>query len=159
MTIRQTLCKPIVVALALALVGAAFQAQADPPARPSLVYLNHNFQDVPLAPFPGVTVASLNLPPGQYLMHVKLRYRGQPGVGESSAGCAFQGTGIGGLDATQGRVELIGEPGTADGVMMDFVFKNAGDDPNVHVQCFGNPDVHIINTQFAAVLSNILLQP
>jgi hypothetical protein len=114
---------------------------------------------VPLAPFPGVTVASLNVPPGQYLMHVKLRYRGQPlGGGESSAGCAFQGTGIGGLDSSQARVQLIGEPGTADGTMMDFLFKT-GDDPEVHVQCFGDPSVHIINTQFAAVLSNIMLQP
>lgn len=158
-SIRTILVKPTIVAVALALGGAALEAQADPPARPSVVYLNRNFQDVPLALFPGVTVASLALPPGDYLMHVKLRYRGQPGIGELPASCVFQGTGIGGLDASQGRVELIGEPGTADGVMMDFVVKNRGDDPDVHVQCFGDPNVYIINTQFAAVLSNIVFQP
>jgi hypothetical protein len=57
------------------------------------------------------------------------------------------------------RVQLIGEPGTVDGVMMDFVIKNAGDNPDVHVQCFGDPNVHVINTQFSAVASDITFQP
>jgi hypothetical protein len=156
MNVRSSITKPIVLSLALVLGGAAFQAQAADPA--PLVYLKRNYQDVPLAPFPGVTVASLKLPPGQYLMHAKLRYRGQPLSGESSAACVFQGTGIGGLDASQGRVELIGEPGTADGVLMDYLTKD-GDDPEVHVQCFGGPEVHIINTQFVAILSTIIVTP
>ena len=113
---------------------------------------------MPLAPFPGVTVATLTLPPGHYVMHAKLRYRGQNVGGRDSASCVFQGIGIGGLDASQSLVELIGEPGTVDGVMMDIVGKNPGDDPNVHVQCFGNPDVHIINTQFMAVVSEVVFQ-
>jgi hypothetical protein len=155
--IRTRFSKPIILAAALALGGAAFEAQAGPSE--SLVYLNRNFQDLPLVPFPGVTVASLKLPPGQYLMHVKLRYRGDPVGGASYGGCVFQGTGIGGLDASESRVELIGWPGTSDGVMMDYLVKNDGDDPNVWVQCFGDREVHIINTQFAAVLSIFELQP
>jgi len=39
-------------------------------------FFNRNFQDVPLAPFPGVTVASLSVPTGTYVMHVKFRYQG-----------------------------------------------------------------------------------
>ena len=158
-SIRVGFFKPVAAAVTLALCGVALQAQAAPPARPSVVYFNGNFQDVPLALFPGVTVASLKLPKGEYVMHVKLRYRGQPVGGETSAGCAFQGIGIGGLDFSSARVQLIGEPGTVDGAMMDFVIKNAGDDPDVHVQCFGVPDVHIINSQFSAVASDITFQP
>lgn len=144
------------LAAALALGGHAFAA---PPARPSPVYFNANYQDVPLAPFPGVTVASLRLPRGEYVLHVKLRYRGENLGGEAPAGCALQGLGIGGLDFTSASVQLIGENGTVDGVMMDTVVKNAGDDPDVHVQCFGIPQVHVINTQFAAMAADLTFQP
>jgi hypothetical protein len=157
--VRIGFLKYAVAATALVIGGIATQAQSAPPARASIVYFNGNFQDVPLALFPGVTVASLQLPRGEYVMHVKLRYRGQAVGGESPAGCAFQGTGIGGLDFSSARVQLIGEPGTVDGAMMDFVIKNAGDDPDVHVQCFGDPNVHIINSQFSAVASDITFQP
>src|SRR6266702_3408014 len=46
------------------------------PAGTSDIYFNRNFQDMPLAPFPGVTVATLSLPGGSYVMHAKFRYRG-----------------------------------------------------------------------------------
>lgn len=51
-----------------------------------------------------------------------------------------------------------GDPGQVDGYMMDILDKQPGDDPDVHVQCFGPPDVHIINTQFAAVATTLHLQ-
>lgn len=144
------------LAAALAFGGIALAA---PPARPSPVYFNANYQDVPLALFPGVTVASLKLPRGEYVVHVKLRYRGDNVGGEAPAGCALQGAGIGGLDFTSAHVQLIGEDGTVDGVMMDTVVKNPGDDPDVHVQCFGIPQVHVINAQFAAMAADITFQP
>lgn len=154
-SIHKSFLKPTLVAAALALGGASLPAQAGP----GVVYFNNNYQDVPLAPFPGVTVASLKLEPGEYLMHVKLRYRGDHVGGESPAGCAFQGTGIGGLDASENHVQLIGWPGTRDSVMMDTLIKYAGDDPVVRVQCFGDATVHVINSQFAAVPVTLVLQP
>jgi hypothetical protein len=127
-------------------------------SRLSDTFFNHNFQDVPVAPFPGVTVARLTLGPGSYVMNVKFRYRGT-GTTVSTAGCAFQGTGIGGLDASQANVPIGGEnTGQVDAYMMDILTKNPGDDPDVHVQCFGPPDVHIINSQFAAVATTLHLQ-
>ena len=158
MTVRSSITKPIVLSLALVLGGAVFQARAADPPAPSLVYFNHNFQDVPLAPYPGVTVASLKVPAGTYLMHVKLRYRPQLGGGATSVFCAFVGTGTGGLDTSAARVQLIGEPGIVDGVMMDYLAKYEGDDPEVRVQCYGDPSVHVVNSQFAAVLSAFILQ-
>ena len=44
--------------------------------------------------------------------------------------------------------------------MMDMLIKQKGDDPDVHVQCFGPEDVHIINTQFVAIPTGaLILQP
>jgi hypothetical protein len=129
------------------------------PAGAGETYFNGNFQSVPLAPFPGVTVATLSLPPGRYMMHAKFRYQGTGGSVET-ASCVFQGDGIGGLDGSQNNVPTGGAAtGQIDAYLMDKLRKNAGDDPDVHVQCFGPPDVHIINTQFSAVVTTIHLQP
>jgi hypothetical protein len=114
------------------------------------VFFNRNFEDVPLAAFPGVTVASLSLPPGQYVMSAKLRYR-LIDTTAGSASCVFQGDGIGGLDASQEIVSPIGEA-TVDGFMMDLVTKGPSASPDVHIQCFGPADIHMINPQFDAVL-------
>lgn len=140
--------------------GPAGPAGPTGPAGTSDIYFNRNFQDVPLAPFPGVTVATLSLPTGSYVMNVKFRYRGTGSTTET-ASCVFQGVGIGGLDASQNNVPSGGAlSGQIDGYMMDIVRKFPGDDPDVHVQCFGPSDVHIINTQFEAVLTNALhIQP
>jgi hypothetical protein len=136
-------------------VNADFAALAKGPQ----VYVNKNFQSVALAPSPGVTVARLSLPAGSYILHVKLRYQGNGTMTQLGQGCAFQGVGIGGLDATQANVPTGGEPtGQVDGVMMDIVTKNPGDAADVHVQCFGDPSVQIINSQFVALPSQITLQ-
>jgi hypothetical protein len=126
----------------------------------STVYMNRNFQAQSLATFPGVTTATLTLPPGIYVLHAKFRYRGT-GSAVQTAGCAFQGMGIGGLDASQNNVPIGGEQsGQVDAYMMDLVQKNLGDPPDVHVQCFGPPDVQIINTQLVAVPApSLTIQP
>jgi hypothetical protein len=152
-TTHTSLLKPLIVALALG--GAALPAQADP----VVVHVQDNVAETPLPPFPGVTVAYLKLDPGQYMMHVKLRYRGDPVGGESWAGCVFQGVGIFSRDASEGRVQLIGWPGTSDGVMLGFVHKREGDDPAVHVQCFADHNVIVVNPQFVAVPATLVLHP
>jgi len=155
--VRRNLFKPLAIVAALAAGGLALETRA---ADPPTAYVNRNYQDVPLVAFPGVTVAQMKLPPGQYLMHVKLRYKGEPGVGEASAACVFQGVGIGGLDASSARVALIGgDEGQHDGVLMDILIKGPADDAEVHVQCWGPKEVHIINTQFAAVPYNLVFYP
>jgi hypothetical protein len=135
---------------------------AGPPGTvlPTTIFFNRNFQDVQLAPPPGVTVARLNLPAGNYVITAKLRYRGDPDApGIQPASCVFQGDGIGSLDSSQQLVPPGGDPaGTVDGVLYDIVFKQPTDAANVHVQCFGPPSVHIINTQFSAVAANVQLQ-
>jgi hypothetical protein len=121
------------------------------------IYMNRNFQALPVAPFPGVTTAHLNLPPGSYVMWAKFRYRGT-GATTETASCAFQGTGIGGLDASQNNVPPGGEvSGQVDAFMMDMVQKTATSSPDVHVQCFGPHDVQIINTQFVAIPTGSLI--
>src|SRR5262245_20100941 len=83
--------------------GPAGPAGSPGPAGPAgevgPVFLNRNFQNVALAPFPGVTTAALSLPPGSYMMFAKFRYRGNEAAGshEKKASCVFEGTGIGGL--------------------------------------------------------------
>jgi hypothetical protein len=132
---------------------------AQGPAGVNQVFMNRNFQQVPLAPFPGVTVATLSLGPGTYIVTAKFRYQGT-GSMTQTASCAYQGVGIGGLDASQHNVPPGGEAdGQVDGYMMDFVRKQVGDDPDVHVQCFGPADVKIINTQLVALPTTINLQP
>jgi hypothetical protein len=124
------------------------------------IYMNRNFQALPLAPFPGVTTAHLNLPPGSYMMWAKFRYRGT-GTATETASCVFQGSGIGGLDSSQNNVPPGGEvAGQIDGFMMDMVQKGPASAPDVHVQCFGPPDVQIINTQFVAIpTGSLVLNP
>lgn len=124
------------------------------------IYMNRNFQALPLAPFPGVTTAHLKLPPGSYVMWAKFRYRGT-GATTQTASCVFQGTGIGGLDSSQNNVPPGGAlTGQIDGFMMDMVQKSPTDSPDVHVQCFGPPDVQIINTQFVAIpTGSLVLNP
>jgi hypothetical protein len=124
-------------------------------------FFDRNFQNLPLAPFPGVTVAQLRLPPGTYVMHVKLRYRNTSDT-PKTAGCVFQGDGIGGLDSSSSGLVPPTPPGQngnasqVDGVLMDILEKNT--DGEVHVQCFGPPETHIINTQFAAVPATLHIQ-
>ena len=118
------------------------------------VFFNRNFQNVALAPFPGVTTATLSLSTGTYLMFAKFRYRGNAPLESpaETASCVFQGVGIGGLDSSQNNVPPGGETnGQVDAFMMDMVIKKPGDNPDVHIQCFGAGDVSIINTQFLAV--------
>ena len=124
------------------------------------IYMNRNFQDLSLADFPGVTTASLRLPAGSYVMWAKFRYRNF-GEDTKTASCVFQGAGIGGLDASEHHVSPGGAAtGTVDGIMMDMLIKQKGDDPEVHVQCFGPETVHIINTQFVAIPTGaLILQP
>jgi hypothetical protein len=136
-------------------VNADFAALAKGPQ----VYMNRNFQSVALAPSPGVTVATLSLPAGSYILYVKLRYEGTGTMMQPGQGCVFQGVGIGGLDSSEGNVPTGGElTGQVDGVMMDTVTKNAGAAADVHVQCFGDPSVHVINSQFVALPSQITVQ-
>jgi len=114
-----------------------------------------------LQPFPGVTVASLTLPPGRYVLNVKLRYQNNSATGVSTAGCVFQSaTGrIGGLDASGANVPPGGETsGQVDGYMMDHFFNNAAAPVDVHVQCFGPPNVSIINPQFMALPGTLHFQ-
>jgi hypothetical protein len=121
--------------------------------------MNRNFQDVATAPFPGVTVATLSLGTGEYIAYAKLRLRNE-GTTSGGAGCVYQGVGIGGLDAAEADNIGVGETATVS--LMDSVFKQAGDDADVHVQCFGPTDggIHVINTQFVAVLfEQVHLQP
>jgi hypothetical protein len=127
--------------------------------------MNRNFQDVPTAPFPGVIVATLTLPVGDYMMWAKFRYRNFNPLGTppESGSCVFSppGGGIGGLDASQQNVDSEGGK-TADGVMMDFFRRNSpSDNAVVHVVCFGPADgsVHIINTQFIAMPATLSFQP
>jgi hypothetical protein len=129
------------------------------PAGPSHIYLNRNYQDIATASYPGVTVAHLDLGPGTYLIQAHFRYQNN-GSTTQAGFCAYQGTGIGGLDASQQIVAPTG-PGASkvDGVMLDFVTKRPGDPTDVHVQCYGPSDgsVHIRNTQFSAILPDSLV--
>jgi hypothetical protein len=137
--------------------GATGPAGPTGPPGPVQMFVNSNFQSVPLASFPGVTTASLSLPPGSYMMFVKFRYEGT-GTSTETADCVFQGDGIGDHDASQNNVPTGGEfSGQIDAFMMDLVFKTATSNPDVHVQCFGPSDVHIINTQFLAIPATSLV--
>jgi hypothetical protein len=109
-------------------------------------FVNRNYQDIATSWFPGVTVATLSLGPGQYTIQAKLRLRNTSELFGGS--CVFQGVGIGGLDST--AIDRVGE---VSAVLMDVVIKNPDDDPDVNVQCFGPDDgsVHVINTQFIAI--------
>jgi hypothetical protein len=140
--------------------GATGPAGPAGPAGNNQVFMNRNYQSVALIPFPGVTVASLSLAPGSYIITAKFRYQNSTD-GSIPAGCVYQGTGIGGLDASsRGNVPPgTGDLAQTDGVLMDFVTKNPGDDPDVHVQCFGGPETSIVNTQFVALPATVTLQP
>jgi hypothetical protein len=71
----------------------------------------------------------------------------------------FQGFGIGGLDASQATVPAGGElSGQADGVLIDSATKQPGDSPDVHLQCFGPSDVHIVNSRIVAFPSTLQRQ-
>lgn len=139
-----------------------------PPQAPPDIFFNGNCtapnnngcNASPLAPFPGVTVASLTLPPGSYLLHLKLRYRSLSGETSQSAGCVYQSAlgAIGGLDSSQnGDIPAHGgvDESTVDGSMMDTFENNTSGDVEVHVQCFGPATVGIVNPQFAAIPANL----
>ena len=117
------------------------------------IFMNRNFQNLTVSSS-GTTVAKLMLPAGRYLMQVKLRYTasGMDSVGS----CVFQGVGIGGFDASANRLT----PGfQVDGVLMDTVLKQPGDDPEVRVVCFGTGGtVNVINSQFAATRGTFSFQ-
>jgi hypothetical protein len=125
------------------------------------VFFNAHTQVVPLHPSPGVTVAALSLPAGDYFVTAKFRYELTGSVAEN-AGCVFQGVGTGGSEGSGGQPEpiLFSVQGTfgnqVDGVLMDIVTKSVGDPPDVHVQCFGPPDVSIVNARFQAVSAGML---
>ena len=121
------------------------------------IFFDRNFSNVPLAPFPGVTVASLTLPPGSYVINAKFRYRGN-GTAPSQAGCVYQSTlgSIGGLDASANSGTLT--TGTVDGYMMDIFTNSTAGNAEVHVQCFGPATVSIINPQFAATAAALTIQ-
>jgi len=126
---------------------------------PVQMFVNRNFEDVATNFFPGVSVASLSLPTGTLMLFAKLRYRNN-GTTTQTASCIFQGVGIGDLDGSQQNVPPGGEQdGQVDGLLMDIVIKRPGDDPNVHLQCFGPSDgsVHIINAQFLAIPPTMLM--
>jgi hypothetical protein len=110
-----------------------------------------------------VTVASLTLPPGHYVLNAKFRYENSSATGGvSTAGCVFQSASgaIGGLDSSQANVPPGGEiSGQVDGYMMDSFFNNAAAAVEVHVQCFGPPNVLIINAQFVALPGTVHFQP
>jgi hypothetical protein len=122
------------------------------------IFFNRNFSNVALAAFPGVTVASLTLPPGAYTISAKFRYRGA-GTAPSQAACVYQSAlgSIGGLDASQNSGTLT--TGTVDGYLMDIFINNTAADAEVHVQCFGPAQVTILNPQFAAVSAAFTFQP
>jgi hypothetical protein len=115
----------------------------------------------PLTSFPGVTVASLTLPPGSYVLNAKFRYENDAPNGTDHAGCVFQSTSgsIGGLDASSASVPGGGEAfGQVDGQLMDIFLNTTSGPAEVHVQCFGSPNVLIINTQFAAFTAALHFQ-
>jgi Collagen triple helix repeat (20 copies) len=115
-----------------------------------------------LQPFPGVTVASLTLPPGKYVLKAKFRYQNSSATGVNTAACVFQSVSgaIGGLDASQANVPPGGElTGQVDGYLMDSFANTAATGVEVHVQCFGPPNVSIINPQFVALPGTVHFQP
>lgn len=121
------------------------------------IFFNRNFSNVALASFPGVTVASLTLPPGSYVISAKFRYRGN-GAAPSGASCVYQSSlgSIGGLDASANSGTLT--TGTVDGYMMDIFTNSTAGNAEVHVQCFGPAQVSIINPQFAATSAAFTFQ-
>jgi len=115
-----------------------------------------------LQAFPGVTVASLTLPPGRYVLKTKFRYLNGSASGVGTAGCVYQSTSgaIGGLDASQANVPPGGEiSGQVDGYMMDIFTNTTAAAVEVHVQCFGPPIISIINAQFVAFPGTLHFQP
>ena len=129
------------------------------PAGSALTFFNSNFQNATLATFPGVTVARLSLTQGQYVIMAKFRYEGVGSTGVKTASCVLQGSGVGGLDASQANVPDGGAfTGVSDGYLLDFVVKQPGSDPDVHLQCFGPPDVQIVNSRLAAYTTTLQLQ-
>ena len=44
----------------------------------------------------------------------------------------------------------------ADGFIMGIVIKRPGDAPEVQLQCFATPDVHVINSQLLAIPTTAL---
>ena len=123
------------------------------PRGPSDAYMNRNYQDVPLASFPGVTVAKLQLPKGDYVLTAKLRLRNASAISMVDATCVYQGDGIGGLDGTEAVLAPVGAGAQSEEtlVLLDMVRKTSSETPEVRVQCFGPKDAHVINTQFVAV--------
>jgi hypothetical protein len=121
------------------------------------VYFNRNYsQSVALALYPGVTVAALSLPAGTYMVNAKFRYE-QTGTTTEAASCAFDPPGS--ADASAQNAVAPGG-GQSDGYMMTVLTKAPGDDPDVHIQCFGPSDVHIVNAELEAVMVGTLhLQP
>jgi hypothetical protein len=139
------------------------------PGGPSPVFFNRNFSvcgdpSVPctnsLTGDTPLTVATLNLPPGDYVIQAKFRYQNNGNTLSGQVGCVFFGAGIGGLDASShSNIPTGGEfGGQVDAFMMDYVTKAEADDSHVYVHCFGPPQVSIVNIQFVATRANITFQ-
>jgi hypothetical protein len=113
------------------------------PSGLSEAYTDLNFQDEPLAPFPGIFPAALNLPPGQYIVHAKLRLR-NVGGSTGNGSCVFEPSGTSGLDSTGNMVLGLGQEG--GGTLL--ATSNGG---QVRLQCIGTPQVHVINSELIAI--------
>lgn len=135
------------------------------PAATTLIFVNRNCtapnsngcNPLPLAAFPGVTVASLTLPPGDYVITAKFRYAGLGGP-TSLASCVYQSAQgrIGGLDSSANNSTATN--GQVDGHLMDTFSNNTTGDVEVHVPRFGTAQVGIINPQFSAIPGDIRIQ-
>lgn len=125
----------------------------------SEVFAYAHYQRAALRAAPGVTVATLSLPEGTYAIHARLRVR-NTGAADAVAFCSLAGDGVPGLDAT-GRVWLAppSEPGSEQGVaVLDLAFKAAGSDPEVRLECIGDPGVVALNPQLVATSATVHLQ-
>jgi len=139
-------------------VNGNLQALSDAIDAGPVVYMSRNFQNLSLL---GATtpleVASLTLPAGTYLLQAKMRFQNN-GVAEEDAGCAVAnstGGGVGSFDTASEHVE----PGVqVGGFMMTNLTISLTGDPVVNLNCYGDPDVSIINSHLIAMPAVISLQ-
>jgi hypothetical protein len=137
------------------------QGPAGPPAGPPVVYMNRASRFTALTPFPGVTVATLTLPVGQYILWSKFRYQAATGATNGAGACVFQspnGT-IGGTDASGSGV-VIADPNNnqIDAMMMDR-FEAVVPDTIVNVQCFlTGGATNVVNPILVATPASFVLQ-
>ena len=137
---------------ALALGAVAIDTLAAPPGKPAEAYVFAGFGG-PLNGAAGVDIATLQLPPGEYLLQAKFWY-GTTDPTQNVLHCRFQHNGF----TLRDIMTVEAESKLRMAVMVGAVVNDTRADLAVHVFCIGPPESFVQHVRMVATLAEVEIQ-